>query len=491
MLWIPHSVSPPNVITALTCDRGSLTISNDLSSPFPNNSTSRNPTHQQYSTAVSKTPLPKSLATQHTTTMASAIEPLDMDEVQFVSAVARITKPPHLIINLKAEVEAAVMPYGSSPVIPPFSVAEIITMAWVCRNDQSQSIISDEEISDWTVLTFAYYRKMALKELHDHGFQLCGTNLHHRSAFQDFTYQRLFECERLECPLRSSRPVGATHPSHRTYTSNLTSSRTFLRRALGNESSTFDRIFELPAEVRLMIYEEVLRVPARELQYDDCEFDPRNKFPGLRLSSRGERHESTFQSNWSNTLAVGRADSMPNYKPNRWATEPTPNLMALLRVNRQMFEEAMPVFYSVNRFHAESLQELTHMLQHCGARRRACFSNISFNYGDRTGPRTALKAFRLLIEAKYVHSLQISIEERHYLESGPLAKAPPYKSPDLMPGMKLLSIIRVRELEFPRACPNVEFYLRPRMSMGEDEAERIKAKFAKRFRKSVKKTINS
>ena len=37
--------------------------------------------------------------------MATDIEPTDIDEVQLVSAVARITKPPHLVIDLKAQVE--------------------------------------------------------------------------------------------------------------------------------------------------------------------------------------------------------------------------------------------------------------------------------------------------------------------------------------------------------------------------------------------------
>ncbi|GAB7332264.1 hypothetical protein MBLNU13_g04107t2 [Cladosporium sp. NU13] len=329
-----------------------------------------------------------------------------MDEVQLISAVARVTQPPHLIINLRAEVEAAVKPYVDSIAPPPFCVAEIMTMAW------------------------------------------------------------------------------------RIYTSSLTSSRRTLRRTLGNETSNFDCFFELPAEVRLMIYEEVLRVPARELQYDDHEFDPRNKSRQLRLSSRGERHECSYLPNWSNMLAMGRADSLSGYKPNRWATEPTPDIMALLRVNRQVFEEAMPVFFHVNNFHANSLQELTHMLQHCGARRRACFSNISFDYGEKTGPRTALKAFRLLYEAKYLHSLQISIEDKPYLESGPNNSDPTYRSPGLMPGMELLGIIPVRELKFSGTCPKIGTYLRPRMLMKEGEAEKMKAKFAKRFRKSVKKTAN-
>lgn len=411
-----------------------------------------------------------------------------MDEVQFVSAVARVIQPPHLVINLKAEVEAAVKPYINSTALPPFSVAEIMVMAWVCRKYQSELTISDKKVSDWMVMNFGFYRKMALKELYSHSFQVCATTYRERHTFHDIAYNRLLQAERLEFPLQASLPADTSRPTHRTYSSTPASSRMFLRRVLGNEMSNFDRLLELPAEVRLMIYEEVLRVPTEELQYDDHEFDPKNKNNQLRLSSRGERHELSYYANWANCLAMGRAESTLDYKPSRWATEPTSELMALLRVNRQIFGEAMPVFYNVNSFHANTLQDLTHMLQHCGARRRACFNNISFDYGEKTGPRTAIKAFRLLMEVKYLHSLQISIEDKPYLEAGP--DAPLYKSADQMPGLELLGIIRVRGLEFLRACPKVESYLRPRMLMKEDEAEKIRAKVAKRFRKSVKKVSN-
>jgi len=415
----------------------------------------------------------------------------DMDEVVFISAVARVVQPPYLDVNLKAEVEAAIKPYANSTATPPFSVSEIMTMAWVCRKHRTQLTITDKKISDWMLMNFGQYREVALTELYMHSFQVCSTTYKERHGFHTFTYQRLLECERLECPLQASLPDDTSRPANRIYSSTLASARRHLRRALGNELSSFDRLLELPAEVRLMIYEEVLRVPAEELQYDDHEFDPKSSNHQLRLSSRGERHELSHYANWTNCLATGRADSTPSYNPTRWATEPTSEIMAPLRVNRQIFEEAMPVFYNVNKFHVKSLQELTRMLQHCGARRRACFSNISFDYGGKTGPKTAMRAFRLLNEVKFLHSLEMSVDEESYLEARSSTVAPRYKSPEQMPGIELLGITRVRELGFPRACPQIESYLRPRMLMTEDEAEKVKAKFAKRFRKTVKKAANT
>jgi hypothetical protein len=220
-----------------------------------------------------------------------------MDEVQFTSSVACTTQPSCLVINLRADVEAVIRPYVHSAVVPPFSVAQIMTMAWVCRRNQKRSTISDREISDRMIMSFGYYRRMALEEVHAHCFQACVTKFKDRHVFHNFTYQRLLQSERLECPLQASLPEEASHPTCRTYSSTLASSRTFLRRALGNETASFDRFLDLPPEVRLMIYEEFLRVPAEELQYDDHEFDPRNKRTQLRLSSRSERHELSYHAN--------------------------------------------------------------------------------------------------------------------------------------------------------------------------------------------------
>lgn len=45
---------------------------------------------------------------------------MDSSDVQFVSSTVRITRPRRLVVNLKADVEAAVQPYDSSIVAPPF-----------------------------------------------------------------------------------------------------------------------------------------------------------------------------------------------------------------------------------------------------------------------------------------------------------------------------------------------------------------------------------
>jgi hypothetical protein len=61
---------------------------------------------------------------------------------------------PRLTVDLKAEVNAAVRPYVNNATIPPFTVAKIAVMAWVCRPNQQQTTITDEETSNWIIMNF-------------------------------------------------------------------------------------------------------------------------------------------------------------------------------------------------------------------------------------------------------------------------------------------------------------------------------------------------
>jgi hypothetical protein len=94
-------------------------------------------------------------------------------EVVDLTSDLPITSVTTITPSLRSKVWAIVSRYSSSSSrIPPFSVAEIMVMAWVCRKAQHRDYITDEEVSDWTVLTFKYYKTMALKELYKHSFQL-------------------------------------------------------------------------------------------------------------------------------------------------------------------------------------------------------------------------------------------------------------------------------------------------------------------------------
>lgn len=392
------------------------------------------------------------------------------------------------IRNLKAEVEAVIRPYESSNAVPPFSVAELMVMAWVCRPTQSCRFVSDKEIHDWMSLKFGWYRKMALAQLYEHAFQRSSPPLwKEMTPFQHFSHQRALQMERLDVPLeylKFDKDAGRMK-------SNRASSRRFLRRVLQNEMPQFSRFLELPAEIRMMIYEETFRSGALVLQYTDVEFQSQSPTYKMRLSAQFQRPDQSFAHNWTLRMNLYPGDRL---RVTKWATEPTSKLMALLCVNRQIFKEAMPVFYSTHKFYVDNLHELGDMLLHCGPRRREHFTNISMSYSSRysdsIGPKTTSRAFKLLKEVKSLRSLEIAVEDQAFLKGG-RSRSARHESVAKIPGMRMLSELRVRKLDFTCNCPMIESYLRPKMlkDIGGDEVDEPhgKRKPARKSRKVPKK----
>ena len=395
-----------------------------------------------------------------------------------------------LMASLKPQVEIAIAPYASSTsAIPPFTVAEMMVMAWVCRKKPRYNFVSDKEVSDWTFLTFGYYRVMALEELYEHGFQECERTFKARSEFHDLVFQRTIQVERMEVPLQACR-----HNVEMGYSSTLPGARRFLNRTIGGELNTFGGFFKLPVEIRVLIYEKVFFCHVDGLQYIDAEFQPKSKVQGLRLSQRGKRPCWGYQEDWTRTN-VSRTVSKDKHWAFRMnypsATEPTSRLMALLLVNRQIFEEAMPVFYGVNHMHAPSLLQLTYMLKHCGERRRPHFTSISVSYAQSVGPKTANKAFRLLKEVKRLRRLEIETTDTTFDDH---KRASPLESNAVpkLPGIESLRSVRVRELHFTLKCPLIEAYLRPSMvikASDKDEGGKGKAKGKGKLHKSAEMIV--
>jgi hypothetical protein len=389
--------------------------------------------------------------------------------------------------TLRSRIEAAVAPYASSnSTIPPFTIAEIMVMAWACRQNRNSRFISDEEVSNWMFTTLGYYRKLALKDLYKHSFQKCITTFIQRNSFHELVSQRTIQAERIDVPLESCPDLDMGG-----YRCTRAGAQRFLNRALGGELTKFSNFFKLPAEIRVSIYEEVFRSLVDELQFNDAEFHPSREIPGLRLSQRGKRSVWELRYDFTRTHVPSSCHwSMRPYAQTELdvsVTEPTPKLLALLLVNRQIFGEAMPVFYSVNHFHATELLDLTNMLKHCGARRRPYFTSISIRYDPDVGPRTAIKAFKLLKDVKRLRRLEIETSDTGH-QRGPLDSN---KIPQL-PGMKILSGVRVRELHFTGDCPLIEAYLRPAMEIkahDEDEGDKGKARGKGKSRKSAKTVV--
>ena len=199
----------------------------------------------------------------------------------------------------------------------------------------------------------------------------------------------------------------------------------------------------LPVEIRCMIYDEILCYPRHVLQ----------------VNSRSKHR-------W---YLIGTTDKVLTFPPpGDHKSRPIKDIqtsLAILSLNKQVFHEACPVFYSRNRFHAPLATDLGAFLRGIGPERRSYLTKLMFGYCHRPG-----KAFRLITECVSLTDIGIGgIYERY--EPSPRRKtftlvgrrdSRSYQSPSTVPTfLKLAKLRNVKRLFFERYCPRSEAYLRP------------------------------
>jgi hypothetical protein len=79
---------------------------------------------------------------------------------------ATIVSAQPLVINLYAEIKAAVNSHAYSTNAPPFSPAELAVMAWVCSKNE-QGIVTEKQIFKWAVKRFKYYADLAAEDAYN------------------------------------------------------------------------------------------------------------------------------------------------------------------------------------------------------------------------------------------------------------------------------------------------------------------------------------
>lgn len=122
--------------------------------------------------------------------------------------------------------------------------------------------------------------------------------------------------------------------------------------------------------------------------------------------------------------------------------------MALFLVNRQIFNESVPVLYEIHRFHVSSIALLIEMLTRCGSQRPQHFAHISFRYWYPTRNEAQPdKAFTPFAPVRSLRTLHVSVHDRELLSHADHYDSRGFKSVDDIPGMKLFGSIRVKSFE--------------------------------------------
>jgi hypothetical protein len=258
-------------------------------------------------------------------------------------------------------------------------------------------------------------------------------------------------------------------------TSTLASARTFLRRAFGNEPKTFVRFLDLPTEIRLMVYAEVFH-------YDGTlEFlNPNLTATAPRKVLKSVAYDRQTVLDFAAANNKDEALNVPTERRN--VTGLSGQILSLLLTNRQIFEEAMSVFYNINTFQANDIQGLVRMLRFCGERRRAHFSRVEINKPCYAGVSATRQAFDLLAKIKKLQHVAVYTTDRFDFKAEGAAKSP---------WIDLLCESPLRSFECLGDCPKIQAYVREKLSQMEKADEQVTVTKEKKSAKPRKRSKKS
>ncbi|OQO12904.1 hypothetical protein B0A48_02368 [Cryoendolithus antarcticus] len=162
-------------------------------------------------------------------------------------------------------------------------------------------------------------------------------------------------------------------------------------------------------------------------------------------------------------------------------TEHTADILALLLVSKDIFKEAMPIFYRDNSFHAASPLQLVDLLRGCGARRRKYFTDISVDCSRRSDAALAELAFRLLAGVPGLRSLALNIWDLQWLskETPQITRRGLHINPELRwdasekPALIELGKCKVHQIQFHGECPQIIAYVKEHVVPSTDVAKRM------------------
>ena len=227
-------------------------------------------------------------------------------------------------------------------------------MALVSQNEP----MSIGDIRRWLSTTFGYFAYAGIHLNNDL------TNL------ADYDRQRTLgevvvrALDRLELPVVQLPP--SEFASGRVWQVSIPDTRAFLQGGLFERKGTFP-LLRLPTEIRIMIWEMVLRYPPSGIRV-------------LGEDRNGRKTIAALDKDYSTPFISGLHFPDRN-SPVRFSyKQPLEHSLSLLSVNKQIFEESFASFYRINLFVFPSVTRLAHFLRNTPPSRRQHLTQLAFEY---------------------------------------------------------------------------------------------------------------
>ncbi|KAI7235174.1 hypothetical protein KC330_g4391 [Hortaea werneckii] len=258
---------------------------------------------------------------------AANLTPADRD------ALGRRSDDLHL---LRSEVREVIRPYTTADEEPPFSGGELVVMALVDTDEES---LPKDLILRWIVNAFKYYHDVFL----DKAFENLGPDFVFYDGSDGVVFENIPKAfTEYEVPICESRVI-----DKKRYTSfwGVTSqaARIYLRDRLEPEREGVFPFLDLPPEIRNNIYELLLTFPSSGVHVQESEDDDEEGFDVYFLQRIDE--PGSCGRKWSDSLCKGSHFVIKKSMD---------DILALLHVNRQVYEEAMPSRYMLNMLHFDT-----------------------------------------------------------------------------------------------------------------------------------------
>ncbi|KAI7534924.1 hypothetical protein KC331_g12296 [Hortaea werneckii] len=232
---------------------------------------------------------------------------------------------------LRNEVREVIRAYTTADEEPPFSGGELIVMALI---DTDGDTLPTDGILRCVINTFKYYHDVFI----DKALQNLGADLDFQDGLGAGVFKNITEAfTEYELPIRESRVMGEKRDPT-LWSVSTQAARVYLRHWLEPAREGVFPFLDLPPEIRNTIYEPPFTFPSSGIHVQEA--DERKGFDVFFLE-RIDEHGPCGRK-WSNSLVKGNEFIIKRSMD---------NILALLCVNRQVYEEAMPLFYMLNTFH--------------------------------------------------------------------------------------------------------------------------------------------
>ena len=298
--------------------------------------------------------------------------------------------------------------------------------------------MSSNQIFDWIQKAFPYYEAFGLPDdkesefLHPafYDYELRAKIVTHASAFRD-------------CPWSIS--VSEADP--------------YLRRVLKLGPQTSFPFLSLPAELRKTIYAMVLTLPPSGVAITSI------------YSNQG-RERGTFAlatQDFKRPFSMNSCRGIDNVQLDDYYQQPAQRQLALLLVNKQIFEEAHAIFYGQNLFFFDCVNEMDLFLRRLPLHRKKHLTQVTFTYRIRDysawqsafhhlGPLERLRTLHI-----YIHEERWEDRMRHVLHvPADVLKIPGMEALRGLRGLEEVSVLGEYRDRFSPP-PRLPAYLKPEM----------------------------